>query len=315
MTLQHSSRIGRDGAKQNLMDSSASSEIEDLSSGSQHFAALTDRILELNEELRHVRSQLLSCGEILTAIRRSMLPQQLPAVPGLDLAVHFADADDAGGDFYDVRRVGPSHWAIVIADVSGHGLAAAAVLALVHALGNALQSRNVPPAPGAALALINEPLASRYLENTGRFVTAFVGLYDADAQTLTYASAGHPPPRLVRNNEVQRLTALSGLPLGIEKTSVFGNKTLQLEPGDRLVLFTDGITESTNAAHKYLGDERLDAVLTAPVNSAAELLNRVGDTVRTFREGQPAGDDETCFIAFVNPIEATVQGESEVVRC
>jgi sigma-B regulation protein RsbU (phosphoserine phosphatase) len=87
--------------------------------------------------------------------------------------VLFADADGPGGDFYDVYPVGLA-WAIVIADVSGHGLGAAAILALVHALGNALQGQPVPP--GAALALINKPLATRYLANTGQFVTAFVGL-------------------------------------------------------------------------------------------------------------------------------------------
>jgi len=290
-----------------LLDVGAPDKLGNFSSGAELYSALADRILQLNEELRHVRSQLRSCDEVLTAIRRSILPQQLPSVPGLDLAVHFADADGAGGDFYDVRRVGSSQWAIVIADVSGHGLAAAAVVALVHALSNALQSQDVPPSPGAALALINEPLASRYLENTGRFVTAFVGLYDADAQVLTYASAGHPPPRLVRGNEVQRLSGLSGLPLGIDKTSEFRNKTLQLEPGDRLVLFTDGITESTNAAHEFFGDEHLDEVLSGPTATAADVLDRVVESVLTFRGGRPADDDETCLVAVARPVQQSAE--------
>lgn len=276
--------------------------------GSKRMAANTsDQVLQLSLALDHARDELHRCGELLLAIQKSILPRRLPSVPGLDLAVHFADAYGPGGDFYDVRPVGPNHWAIVIADVSGHGLAAAAILALVHALGNAVHNDDIPTSPGAALALINQPLAARYLANTGQFVTAFVGLYDASDGVLTYSSAGHPAPRLVRDDEVQWLNAVVGLPLGIEKTSVYGNTSLQLLPGDRLVLFTDGITESRSAEDDFFGDERLDAALGAPASAAAELLDRVVDSVRTFRSGRPAGDDETCLVAVVKPDQQRAQ--------
>lgn len=268
-----------------------------------------------HDALCEARQQLASYRDTLLAIQRAMLPRQLPQVPGLDLAVHFADADGVGGDFYDVRPVASGRWAIVIADAVGHGLGAAAILAVVHALGNALDRQRVPVEPGTALALVNGPLATRYLADTGKFVTAFVGLYDAQTRVLAYASAGHPPPRLVRGDTVCRLHDVSGVPLGLDGTSTYDQSSVELRPGDRLVLFTDGVTESMNAAQSLFGDERLDAVLTAPVNSAAELLKRVASAVRLFREGRPAGDDETCLIALVEPTEALVQGESEVVRC
>lgn len=282
--------------------------IRGSTAGSNTMAADTsDQVLQLRNELRHAREELERYGKLLLTIQRSILPQQLPSVPGLDLAVHFADADGIGGDFYDVRPVGPHHWAIVIADVSGHGPAAAAILALVHALGNGVQGEQIPVAPGAALALVNKPLATRYLVNTGQFVTAFVGLYDAEARVLTYASAGHPAPRLVRGNEVERLNHVSGLPLGIDGASVYEEAAVRLLPGDRLVLFTDGITESTNAAQEFFGDERLDAVLRAPASTAAELLDHVVNSVRTFRAGRPAGDDETCLVAVVKPVQESTQ--------
>lgn len=268
-----------------------------------------------HDALCEARQQLASYRDTLLTIQRAILPRQLPDVPGLDLAVHFAGSDGVGGDFYDVRPVASGRWAIVIADVVGHGLGAAAILALVHALGNALDRQRVPAEPGTALALVNGPLATRYLADTGKFVTAFVGLYDAQAQVLTYASAGHPPPRLVRGDTVCRLHDVSGVPLGLDGTSTYDQSSVELRPGDRLVLFTDGVTESMNAAQSLYGDERLDAVLSARVNSAAELLRRVASSVRVFREGRPAGDDETCLIALVKPIEVPVQGESEVVRC
>lgn len=274
----------------------------------------SDQIRQLSRELRQARKELDRYGKLVLAIQRSILPQQLPHVPSLDLAVHFADVDGAGGDFYDVRLVGPNHWAIVIADVCGHGLAAAAILALVHALGNGVPTQKRPTPPGAALALVNAPLAARYLANTGHFVTAFVGLYDAEAQLLTYASAGHPPPRLVRGNEVRQLDAIAGLPLGIDKASAYRDETLHLQAGDRLVLFTDGVTESANTARELFGDKRLDAVLAKPASSAAELLKHIVDSVTTFRGQCPASDDETCLIAMIQPGPAdTPDPESEEI--
>ncbi len=256
------------------------------------------QVRQLREELRRAREELAHYGKLLLTIQKSILPRQAPGVPGIDLALHSAQAEGAGGDFWDIRPAGPNQWAFVIADVSGHDLAAAAILVLVHALGSAVHGEQ---SPGAALALVNRPLATRYLANTGKFVTAFVAVYHARAQVLTYASAGHPPPRLARGNQVRRLDVVSGLPLGIDKTSAYRNETLKLQAGDRLLLFTDGITESANTADELFGDERLDAVLTVPVNSAAELLNRVIIAVRAFREGLSAGDDETCLAAVVNP--------------
>lgn len=270
-------------------------------------ADASDQILRLSKELRQAREELDRYGELVLAIQRSILPQQLPDVPGLDLAVHFADADGVGGDYYDVRPVGPDRWAILVADVAGHGLAAAAILALVHALGSGVHDHVAATSPGTALALVNQQLATRYLANTGKFVTVFAGLYSAQAQTLTYASAGHPPPRLVRGNEVLRLNDVSGLPLGIGIASSYIEQIVQLRPGDRLILFTDGITESTNAAHDFFGDKRLDVALCAPTNTAGELRNHVVSSVRTFQAGQPSSDDETCLIAVVRPIQQSTQ--------
>jgi phosphoserine phosphatase RsbU/P len=278
---------------------------------------LFNHVLAVSEELRQARAQLALYGESLLAVQRSILPQQLPNVPGLDLAVYFCEADRVGGDFYDVVPVAPGRWAIFMCDVSGHGLAAAATLALVHALGNMINCQKTPPPPGAALALINKPLATRYLANSGQFVTAFVAIYDVETQTLTYSSAGHPYPRLVRGSEVHRLDGASGMPLGLDQTSVYFERSVQLLPGDRLVLFTDGVIESTNAAHDFFGDERLDAVVRTPAGSAAELVRHMVVTLQSFRAGRAAIDDETCLVALVNPDRAGAlcDHESEINTC
>lgn len=309
----------RDTRRQRITDSDVScaetpKEMQRSHCRTQTFAAMADRILELQEQLRCARSQLASYGRTLFAIQRSVLPQRLPEVPGLDLAVHFAEVEEAGGDFYDVALLEPESWAIVVADVSGHGLAAAAVMALTHALGHALQEQATPPSPGAALALVNGALASRYLVNSGQFVTAFAGRYEARTQVLRYAAAGHPPPRLIRDYDVRRLDAASGIPLGVDGESFYQEAAIQLGPGDRLVFFTDGITEGINAAGEMFGDQRLDEALRTPATRPAELLDRIVRSRQAFRAGLPPSDDETCLVAFVKTIGATFESESEVVR-
>jgi len=268
---------------------------------------MSDRVLQLSNELRHAREEMARYGELLETIQKSILPRQLPSVPGLDLAVHFAEAETVGGNFYDVHPIPLGRWSIVVADVIGQGLAAAGILVLAHALGSVVQGQEAAPSPGAALAWINHLLATRYLPNTGQLLAAFLSLYDAGPQMLTYASAGHPPPRLVRGNEVHRLDEVSGLPLGIDQASVYQEHVVRLLPGDRLVLFTDGITESTNAAHDIFGDDHLDETIRTPASTATELLHNVVAALRRFRAGQPASDDETCLVAVVKPVQQTTQ--------
>jgi sigma-B regulation protein RsbU (phosphoserine phosphatase) len=244
--------------------------------------------------------------KLVLTIQRAILPQQLPTVPGLDLAVHFADVEDAGGDYYDVYPAGPNRWAIVIADVIGHGLAAAAILALVHALATPFRANKYPsPRRGPGIDQ----------QTTGRSVTwptravcyCLRRLYDADAQVLTYASAGHPPPRLIRGNQVHRLVTASGLPLESIEQAHMGMR--HYSPAGRPPGTVHGrhYPESANASHDLFGDERLDANLRAPANTATELLERIVDSVRTFRVGRPAGDDETCLVAVVKSDPADTQ--------
>jgi sigma-B regulation protein RsbU (phosphoserine phosphatase) len=125
---------------------------------------------------------------------------------------------------------------------------------------------------------------------------------------LSYSSAGHPPPRLVRGKGIHRLNAACGLPLGVEKATVYESATMKLLPGDRLVLFTDGLTESTNAAGRFFSDSGLEAVLSTPASTAQALLETIVDSVRAFRAGQPAGDDETCLVGIVTSVDQSTLG-------
>lgn len=269
-------------------------------------ADMIDRVFQLHEELRQTRACLRHYKELLLSIQKAVMPEQLPLVPGLDLSLHFSPCDEVGGDFYGIRPAGPGRWAIVVADACGHGLAAATVMAVAHALGTVWHDRAPPRSLSAALSQINQLLV-RYLANTGRFATAFASIYDTRSQHLVYASAGHPPARLVHGRRVLQLDAVSGPPLGIAETSTYEEASVRLLPGDRVVIFTDGMTEARNVKQELLGDSCFDEILAAPAATAAELVARLTAALRTFRAGRPPEDDETCLVCFVTgPVEGTV---------
>ena len=269
-------------------------------------AHMIDRVFQLHEELRQTRASVARYKELLLGIQKVILPERLPLVPGLDLALHFSPIDEVGGDFYDIRPAGPGKWAITVADACGHGLGAATVMALAHTLGAVWHDRAPPRSLGVALNEINQLLV-HYLADTGRFATAFVSIYDACNRDLAYASAGHPPPRLVRDGQVLPLDAVSGPPLGIAETSVYEEASQRLSPGDHVVFFTDGITEARNAEQEFFGDSRFDEALALPAATAAEVVARVTAELRTFRASRAPDDDETCLACCVTgPIEEHV---------
>ncbi len=269
-------------------------------------ASMIDRVFQLHEELRQTRASLARYEEFLLGIQKAIIPERLPHVPGLDLSVHFSPIEAVSGDFYDIRPAGPGKWAIAVADACGHGLGAATVMALAHALGTVWHDRAPQRSLSAALHEINQLLV-RYLANTGRFATAFISIYDACNRDLVYASAGHPPARLVHGGQGLRLDAVSGPPLGIAETSAYEEASVRLSTGDRLVFFTDGITEARNAEQEFFGDSRFDEILAAPAATAAELVARLTAELRAFRGGRPPEDDETCLVCFVTgPVEGAV---------
>jgi len=127
------------------------------------------------------------------------------------------------------------------------------------------------------------------------FVTAFYGIYDPATRRLSYSSAGHNPPRLMRCSDetVQSLEGARSLPLGLFADEVYGDTTLALRPGDRLAFYTDGITEVASADGTMYGLERLDAILGRCGGDAQSLVDDVVDDVRAFTAGVPPADDQT----------------------
>lgn len=230
-------------------------------------------------------------------IQAALLPPAPPRIATLDLAVHYQAVQQAGGDYYDFFRLPDGRWGILIADVSGHGTQAAVLMAITHAIAHLYPGPDA--SPGAMLEFLNRHLADRYTRSGGTFVTAFYAIYDPVTRELSYARAGHPPPRL-KNCDDGRLLVLegaSGLPLGILPDRRYRDRRVGLRPCDQLILFTDGITEAANPAGERFGCARLDRLLRPCHRDADALLGRVLGALDRFTDGQPMQDDRTLVVA------------------
>ena len=226
------------------------------------------------------------------AIQRALLPGALPARAGLDLAARWEPASGFGGDYYDVMPIGADAVGLCIADVCGKGLPAALLMSNVQATTRAFMTSGVRPE--AAVSAINRALCQHATH--GRFVTLFASNYDLRTRMLRYCNAGHNPPILVRaDGEVLRLSA-GGLVAGAFEQARYEGGAVTLAPGDRLCLFTDGLSEATSAAGDEFGDAALvDVVAAGRTLSAAGLVDRLFETVAAAVDG-PCQDDATAVV-------------------
>jgi phosphoserine phosphatase RsbU/P len=256
--------------------------------------------LVLSEDLKQAYAVVDRELRVVADIQRSLLPKAMPVVPTLDLAAHYQTSHWAGGDYYDFFPLPDGRLGILIADVSGHGTPAAVMMAITHSVAHAYPG--APDPPGRMLTFVNDRLAAHYTADNEAFVTAFYGIYDPARRTLTYASAGHNPPRLKRceDGSVASLDGAGGLPLGVLGGQRYGQVTHELRPGDQIVFYTDGITEATDPAGRMFGLEQLDQVLENCHLTADGLIREVLDALEHFTAGQPPADDRTLLVAKVS---------------
>jgi sigma-B regulation protein RsbU (phosphoserine phosphatase) len=257
--------------------------------------------LVLSEEVKRAYESVDRELKIVADMQRSLLPRQLPDIPGLELAAHYQTSKRAGGDYYDFFELPNGKWGILIADVSGHGTPAAVIMAVTHSIAH---THTGPPTPPSSLLnFINDHLTARYTTDTGTFVTAFYGIYDPSTRQLTYSCAGHNPPRVKhRDRSLISIEGALGLPLGIDPEERYFDAVRTLEPGDALVLYTDGIIEAhRTGCTDMFGLERLDEILTSCGCCADELVRKTLLAVEEFTSGDPPSDDRTLLVARVEP--------------
>ncbi len=253
------------------------------------------RELESNEGER-LRREL----DLARKVQIAMLPKQLPEVPGLDLAAYSQPAYEASGDFYDiffVDRTQGDQVAIVVCDVAGKGMPSALVMSATRAALRAEAERTASPAE--VLRKVNEVIVATI--PSGLFVTLFYGVYDPHAQTLCYASAGHPHPFWWHDAHITELENY-GMPLGLILECEYSDREIQLVPGDALFIYTDGLVEALNPRREMFGFETAQNAVEQHARqhvSANELVSSTLQDMAVFVEGERQQDDVTIVVVQV----------------
>jgi serine phosphatase RsbU (regulator of sigma subunit) len=228
--------------------------------------------------------------ELARRIQLAILPEALPEVPGYEIHGYNVPSRGISGDFYEVLQVANERCAFIVADVSGKGIAAALLTASLEALAIGPIEDGLPP--DVVCRRLSRLLYARTPPE--KYATAFLGILEPDSGRVSYTSAGHNPALLVRSNgEVERLTSTS-VPIGLLPTGSFEKRSVALEPGDLLVLYTDGITEAENPEEEEYGIERLVDVCRAHHREKPKLLAaRIDLDLERFVRGVPFADDRT----------------------
>lgn len=236
--------------------------------------------------------ELTSAGRM----QHLLLPSTLPSESGLRFAAHYRTSRHAGGDYYDWLPLGPNRLAFVVADVSGHGASAAIVMAMIRAVLHSYEPpADAPLNPAAVLHYLNHHF--RYLWPTSMFATAVVAVLDVERRQLRLASAGHPPPLLVREGKVTELPVANAPLLFWEELGHVSCFDVDLHPGDRLVFYTDGVTDRRAANDELFDLPRLMEVLTA--GSRLELVDMIDTLVHALDAfgGDTEPDDDQTVLA------------------
>ena len=229
-------------------------------------------------------------------IQARLLPKQVTQVPGLEISGSWHPARIVGGDYFDVFKLSETRLGLCIGDVSGKGMPAALLMSNLQAVVKALATDNTSPEELVAKA--NRVMWVNTAED--KFITLFYGLVDAERRTLQFTNAGHNAPVLTHQDGTQFRLDQGGLILGAFQESAYGQGQIDLRPGDRLVMFTDGITEAVNGEQEEFGEKRLVEACLSGRQLSAEVLHRsLFDIVTDFCGGE-FEDDATVLVVAVS---------------
>jgi sigma-B regulation protein RsbU (phosphoserine phosphatase) len=246
-----------------------------------------------DEELRQLQSEL----ELSQVIQRGLLPQQVPSIEGMNLAAFNRPAQILGGDYFDFVDFKDGKHGLVMADVSGHGVSAGMFMSSLQTAFHSL----VPEADSPLDVL--ERINRLYIQTISfaTFVTIFFGKYDPQTRMLSYANAGHSSAYLHRVSTDQEIWLRpTGPAIGLTEGFAIRREEIQLEPGDILLLYTDGITEATNHQGIFWGEDKLaDIIRQNADSSAGGLIQKIVMALKDFTSESPLDDDVTLVISKV----------------
>jgi len=250
------------------------------------------RLKKVQEELASAHKTLDDEFKVMGDLQLSLLPKPLPEVEGFEFASHYSPSLLAGGDYYDFIRLTNLHMGILVADVSGHGAAACMIMAIMRVVMRAFVQELLSPA--GALTVVNNVLVEHV--PTDQFATAFYGILNLRSKRLSYSSAGHNPPLIYRGaeNKVHEMKNSGGVPLKILPDIRYEEEEIVLEPGDQILLYTDGLTEAFDPDQKMFGEEALaDLVEKYGAREPSGLLEEIWRSLHAFVRTEPFHDDVT----------------------
>lgn len=245
-------------------------------------AAMDDR-----KSLHDVQRDLSTAARI----QQTILPQEHPAFPHRNEFSIYAEmhpAKDIGGDFYDYFLIDDTHLGFVIGDVSGKGITAAIYMAVARTMIKGIASQILDPAE--CLSKVNSMLIPE--SDASMFVTVFYGVMETNTGVIRYCNGGHNLPWFVRNGSVTQVEDTAGIILGKIEPFKFETKQIQCHPGDRTVLYTDGVTEAMNEMQELYNDDRLLAYLKKYTPDALSTLIRgvIGDVLKYIGKANQTDD-------------------------
>ncbi len=263
----------------------------------EEFASLShginSTVAALKQAISDAAARIDAELEFAKAIQTSSLPNVFPPYPErdeFDIYAAMYTAKEVGGDFYDFYLLDADHLVIVIADVSGKGVPAALFMMTTKTLIKSLAESGMEPS--RVLTEANAQLCEN--NDAGMFVTVWLGVLEISTGKLTYANAGHNPPLLLQNGQYNYLTSRSGFVLAGMEGVKYRQNEIVLVPGDAVFLYTDGVTEATDAADELYGEDRLQQVMIDNAESSAtDTISHVKDAVDAFVQDAPQFDDIT----------------------
>lgn len=269
----------------------------EIITGISQQASLVIQNARLQQEMVE-RERLEKELQLAREIQKSFLPKQVPDMPGWELSARWEPAREVGGDFYDCFVLPGDRIGIVLGDVADKGMPAALYMTVVITLIKAAVQED--DSPTEVMAKINDVLAAN--SEGGMFVTLFYAVFSHQDSEFIYANAGHAPPYLLHNQAAELISlGRTGMALGVEQGARVEQVAIRMDPGDYLVVYTDGVTEAGSPQGDIFGEQRLVDVLTQAFQSLDELdgaqsspsfiMDVIEQAVRDFSEGSPQSDD------------------------
>jgi sigma-B regulation protein RsbU (phosphoserine phosphatase) len=296
----HGQLIGIFNAQHNEVDAFSPDRIRILEALAGHIATAIESARMFQRERREkqrMQKELLEAQRI----QLDLLPVSPPTLAGFSLSGLCLPCREVGGDWYDYIPLSDGRSAVVIADVSGKGMGAALLMSSTRSVMRLAAEGG--QSPGEVLSRVNQILLKDF--PTTKFVTAVYGILDSRNRSFIFASAGHSRPLFVDSSGARFLETEVGLPLGIQEVC-FSERAVEMEPGSRLLLYSDGVTEAMNRSMEQYGESRLRDHFVDRSATVQGLL----DDIRSFTSGQPVFDDMTVVM-----IKRTGQGvEASAVK-